>query len=36
MLIKDKSDKLWYGFLAVAVVLPFIPGGQTVADMIWQ
>ena len=26
MLIKDKSDKLWYGFLAVAVVLPFIPG----------
>lgn len=25
-MFKEKSDKLWYGFLAVAVVLPFIPG----------
>ena len=25
-MFKDKSDKLWYGFLAVALVLPFIPG----------
>ena len=25
-MFKEKSDKLWYGFLAAAVVLPFIPG----------
>jgi branched-chain amino acid transport system permease protein len=25
-MFKDKTDKLWYGFLAVALVLPFIPG----------
>ena len=25
-MFKNKTDKLWYGFLAVAVVLPFIPG----------
>jgi len=23
---RNKSDKIWYGFLAVAVALPFIPG----------
>ena len=25
-MFKNKTDKLWYGFLAVALVLPFIPG----------
>lgn len=25
-MFKNKADKLWYGFLAVAVVLPFVPG----------
>lgn len=25
-MFKNKTDKLWYGFLAAAVILPFIPG----------
>lgn len=25
-MFKNKADKLWYGFLAAAIVLPFIPG----------
>ncbi len=25
-MFKDKTDKLWYGFLAVAFILPFVPG----------
>ena len=25
-MFKNKTDKLWYGFLAVAFILPFVPG----------